>query len=141
MFGGRFMAALLLRGVVLALLPARYAVGAEKHEIYNICISVFFVWAVLPIALALLTSLVLTPHLRPRYLIGSLPPLLLAGTYGLSRFARGWAGFGVAVILSVAVLTSYFNYNWRHREDWRGVSAMLKERLRPSDCVLFTNII
>ena len=135
--GGRLMAAVLCVGVVLALLPARYAVGAEKPRFTRSPIPVFFVWAGLPIALALLTSLVSTPIFWPRYLIGSLPPLLLAGTYGLSRFARGWAGFGVAVILSVAVLTSYLNYDWPHKEDWRGASAMLKERLKPSDCVLF----
>ena len=111
MVGGRFMAAVLFVGVVLALLPARYAVGAEKPRLTTTPIPVFFVWAGLPIALALLTSLVSTPIFHSRYLIGSLPALLLAGAYGLSRFATGWAGFGVMGILSVAILTtSYVRY-------------------------------
>ena len=99
----------------------------------------------MPIVLGLLISLVSTPIFLSRFLIGSLPPLLLAGAYGLSRFATGRAGFGVMGILSVVILTpsyvSYLTEGWRGiyaipREDWRGVSAMLAERLRPSDCVL-----
>jgi uncharacterized membrane protein len=146
MVGGRFMAAVLFVGVALALLPAGYAVSAEKPRLTKNPIPVFFVWAGLPIALALLTSLVSTPIFLSRYLIGSLPALLLAGTYGLSRLVTSWAGFGVMGILSVATLTtSYVRYTTAPREDvsmvpredWRGVSAMLEERLRPSDCVLF----
>ena len=145
MVGGRFMAAVLFVGVVLASLPAGYAVGEDKPRSISNSIPVFFVWAGVPIVLALLTSLVSTPIFLSRFLIGSLPPLLLAGAYGLSRFATGRAGFGVMGILSVVILTpsyvSYLTEGWRGvyaipREDWRGVSAMLAERLRPSDCVL-----
>jgi mannosyltransferase len=137
MVGGSYMAALLFVGFLLTLFPARYAVGAEKPRSITNPTPVFLVWAGLPIALALLISFVSTPIFYPRYLIGSLPALLLAGTYGLSRFARGWAGFGIVAILSVAVLTtSYFRYTTNSRDDWRGVSAMLEERLRPTDCLL-----
>jgi mannosyltransferase len=134
---GHYVAALLFVGFLLALFPARYAVSAEKPILQTNPLAVFFVWAGLPIALALLISFVSTPIFLNRYLIGSLPALLLAGAYGLSRFARGWAGFGIVAILSVAVLTtSYFRYTTNSRDDWRGVSAMLEERLRPTDCVL-----
>jgi mannosyltransferase len=133
---GHYMAALLFVGVLLALFPARYAVGAEKPRFQTTPLAVLFVWAGLPIALALLISIVSTPIFIPRYLIGSLPALLLAGTYGLSRFARGSAGFGVVAILSVFVLTTSFRFTWMNREDWREVSAILEERLRPTDCVL-----
>jgi mannosyltransferase len=134
---GHYVAALLFVGFLLALFPARYAVSAEKPILQTNPLAVFFVWAGLPIALALLISFVSTPIFLQRYLIGSLPALLLAGAYGLSRFARGWAGFGIVAILSVVALTtSYFRYTPDHREDWRGVSAMLEERLRPTDCVL-----
>src|SRR5262249_13082373 len=134
MVGGWFIAAVLFVGVVLASLPARHVVGAEKPRLTKTPTPVFFVWAGLPIALALLTSFVSTPIFHSRYLIGSLPALLLAGTYGLSRFATCWAAFGVMGILSVAILsTNYVRYASAPREDvfmvpredWRRVSAIL----------------
>ena len=134
MVGGQNMAALLFAGVLLALVPTRYAVGADEPRVKT-TIAVFLVWAVLPIGLALLISFVSTPIFYLRYLIGSLPPLLLAGAYGLSRFARNWVALGFVAILSVVILTTS-NLRWDYREDWREVSTMLAERLRPSDCVL-----
>jgi hypothetical protein len=130
--GTRVMAAVVLVGIVLALLPVRHAVGAEKSRATTTPILVFLVWAGLPIAFVVLIF-ASTPS-PARYLIGSLPALLLASAYGLSRFVRGRAGILVVLTLSVAMVTGYLRYYTPSRADWRGVAAMLKEQ--PSACVL-----
>jgi uncharacterized membrane protein len=140
LMGGRHVAALLFIGVILALLPRRDVVDEEgplaggRSPIYF-----FLLWAGLPIALAAAISLLSTPILVARYLIGSLPALILAGTNGLSRVSRGWLGFAVVAVLSIVILArNYVHYmNTRDpREDWRGVSVLLQGKLSPSDCVL-----
>jgi hypothetical protein len=126
------MAAVVVVGIVLALLPVRHAVGAKNPRATTTPILVFLVWAGLPIAFVVLIF-ASTPF-PARYLIGSLPALLLASAYGLSRFVRGRAGIWVVVTFSVAIGTGYVRYYTPSRADWRGVAAMLKER--PSACVL-----
>jgi len=142
--GGQFMSGVLLVGIALATWPAESPVGVEKPKSTSPPILVFLVWAGLPIALALLASIVSTPIFYHRYLIGSLPPLLLTGCYGLSRLVKGRLGVGILVILSVPILAiSYLRFpvypraGLGHAEDWRGVSTMLEKRLKSSDCVLF----
>lgn len=127
LFGGRLMGALLLAGIALALIPKKRPSAT----------SVLAVWAVMPILLAYFASLVSTPIFISRYLIGALPAILLLAAYGLTRFASGWARTSVASGIAAAILiTSFTRYATAPREDWRGVAAMLEERLRPSDCVL-----
>ena len=116
------MGGLLFVGVILALVPARHFSGGERASSRSESISVLVVWASLPIVLALLISLVSTPIFVSRYLIGSLPALLLTGSYGLTRFVRGRVGFGLVSTFFVAILiTSYIRYATAPREDWRGV--------------------
>ena len=91
--GGPLTAAILIVGFILALLPGRQAgllpARCGPHGDWPRAqidpLPVFFVWAGLPIAIALLISIVLTPIFLPRYLIGSLPALFLAAASGLSR--------------------------------------------------------
>ena len=142
--GGPLTAAILLVGFGLALLPRRQAgllparCGPHGEELRTQIdpLPVFFLWASLPIAIALLISIVSTPIFLPRYLIGSLPALLLAAASGLSRFSRSWLGYGLMALSVMMVTVSYVRSPSDYREDWRGVSALLHERLRPLDCVL-----
>jgi uncharacterized membrane protein len=142
MVGGPFTAVLLIVGLVLALLPtrqvlpARYAPHGEEPRAQIDFLPVFFVWAGLPIVTALLISSVSTPIFLPRYLIGSLPALLLAAAFGLSRFLRDWLGYGLTGLSLVIPTVSYAYVDKPYREDWRGPSALLAKQLRPSDCVL-----
>jgi uncharacterized membrane protein len=133
--GTRVIAAVILVGIVLAFLPSKHAVGAEGQRATKTSVLVFLVWAVLPIALVVFISIASTPMFAARYLIGSLPALLLASAYGLSRYVRGRTGLWVVAILSVAVVTGYVRYTTPSHPDWRGVAAMLRERAGPSDCV------
>ena len=133
--GTRVMAAVILVGIVLAFLPARHAVGGENQRATKTPLFVFLVWALLPIALIVFISIASTPMFAARYLIGSLPALLLASAYGLSPLVRGRTGIWVVAILSVAIITGYVRYTTPTHPDWRGVAAMLRERVGPSDCV------
>jgi uncharacterized membrane protein len=97
-------------------------------------------WLVLPIAAALVISLIGTPIFYDRYLIGSLPPLVLLAGIGLSRFvtrfSTGLLVTGFAVI--IALLGIVFGMP-PAREDWRGLSAYISANLHAGDCVLFVD--
>lgn len=134
---GRSLATLLLVGAMLAVLPSREVQDLEKPKPACSPIPVFIVWAVLPVGIGLLASLISTPIFYHRYLIGALPPLCLAAAYGLTRFARGWPGLAIVFAVSLAILfANHMSYNKRHKQDWRGIAALLEKQLKPSDCVL-----
>jgi len=97
-------------------------------------------WLVLPVIAATAISLVGTPILYDRYLIGCLPALLLLAGVGLSRFvtrfSTGLAATAVAV--AIAILGVAFGTP-SPRENWRGLSAYIAANLHPGDCVLFVD--
>ena len=134
---GPSLATLLAVGTMFAVLPARDVTGLERPKTTCSPIPVFILWAVLPVGIALLTSVVSTPIFRHRYLIGALPPLCLAAAYGFTRFAREWVGLAIVFAVCLAILVpSSVNHKRAQKQDWRGVAALLEQRLDPSDCVV-----
>jgi hypothetical protein len=119
--GGRLPAAVILIGVVLGV------VGRQRRDVAVLC-----AWIVVPFAIGILA----TPTFYWRYVIGSLPPLLLLAAFGWTRYAKNWQvpilSMATIAIAGLALLQSHPD----HKDDWRDVASFLKERERPTDCVL-----
>ena len=126
--GGRLFAGVILIGVVLGI------VGRLRRDVAVLC-----VWIVAPVAIGIVASILSTPIFLSRYVIGSLPPLLLLSAFGWTKYAKDWRG----AILSAAVIVATigfvllrYNYNPNTKDDWRGVASFLNEREQPTDCLL-----
>ena len=127
--GGGLFAGLILVGVVLGI------VGPLRRDVAMLC-----VWIVAPVAIGFVASILSTPILLSRYVIGSLPPLLLLSAFGWTKYAaKDWRG---AVLLTAVVAIAglaplrYTSTHHNAKDDWRGVASFLDEREQPTDCVL-----
>ena len=125
---GRPFAGVILIGVVLGCL------GRLRGDVAVLCI-----WIIAPAAIGIVASILSTPIFIARYMIGSLPPLLLLSAFGWTRWAKDWRG----AILSTAVVAiaglALLRHNHFAKEDWRGVASFLDEREQPTDCVLVSS--
>jgi uncharacterized membrane protein len=99
---------------------------------------VLLAWIIGPFAVALIASLVATPILLGRYLIGELPALAMLAALGMAHIAtnaKWWARIVAVLLLAVAPIANLTNVS-RPRDDWRTVGGYLQTRLEDSDCVL-----
>jgi uncharacterized membrane protein len=99
---------------------------------------VLVVWMIAPFAVALIASLVATPVLLGRYLIGELPALAMLAALGMSHLAtstNSWTRTALACLFAIAPLANLAKVS-TPREDWRTVGRHLELRLKDSDCVL-----
>jgi mannosyltransferase len=126
LLGGGFAAAALLAGA-----------GAALRSNFSASITLLF-WAVAPVGIALIVSLVSTPIFLDRYFIGSLPALFTLVAVGaadlLSR--RKWRTTIVAAVVLAATIVPNLGYDKNHHDDWRAAAAYLQDNLQNSDCVL-----
>jgi uncharacterized membrane protein len=124
--GGRLVAAALLIGAIVAL---RFRSPASL---------VLLLWAVAPIGLALIKSLVGTPVFVDRYFIGALPALVMLAALGVAHLLshRKWPTTVAATIVLAAAIIGSLRYFTTPRDDWRAAAGYLQERLQSSDCVL-----
>ena len=95
-------------------------------------------WIVGPIAAGLVISLVAVPIFVGRYLIGSLPALLLLAALGMAHLAcrPAWSAKLAAAFLLVVAAAGNLSFVQAPRGDWRTAAAYLDVRLKDSDCVL-----
>jgi mannosyltransferase len=99
-------------------------------------------WAVLPFiagyALSIITA---RPILYDRYLIGSLPPVLLLAAKGLSEFRpnRLVLTGAIATVFACGAPTAYRSVTQYQREDMRALIAPFSENFRISDAVVFSS--
>jgi hypothetical protein len=94
--------------------------------------------ALAPLALGLLASLLTHPLVLDRYLIGSLPALVVLAAVGVTRWPMRRAAFvavaALALLLSTAALRAGLA---AHRPDWRAtVREAQAARLQRDDCVV-----
>jgi hypothetical protein len=124
--GGLFLGVVLV-GVVLSV------VGRLRTDVMVLCS-----WIVAPIAFAIVISIVSTPILYPRYVIGSLPPLFLLSSFGYAKDAKNWQGAIVFMLVAVVAGLAFWGDDpYRNtKSDWRSVASFLSERMRENDCVL-----
>lgn len=114
--------------------------AAEPHsasEPRTRALWILSLWAAGPVAAGVVISLVTVPILIPRYLIGSLPPILILASIGFARIASDrWALAAVAAVVLVAGSTGAVSGGGPKRPDWRGVGKLMEAQLGPDDCVV-----
>lgn len=89
-------------------------------------------WIALPLLAGITLSLLIEPMLVSRYLIGTLPAMLLLIAIGFARADRLMLGG-----LAIAALTGLY-FAPEPRDDLRGVAAVLSAELGPTDCLMTT---
>src|SRR5262249_2794307 len=125
--GGSRVAVSLLIGVAVALR------SNFRASIVLLC------WAVVPIGLALIKSLISAPLFFDRYFIGAIPALATLFALGVAHLLSRlrWLTTVAAAVLLAALIIGNLRYpRASHRGDWRATAAYLQERLQDSDCVL-----
>ncbi len=98
--------------------------------------AVLLGWTILPTVLGVVVSLLVEPVLHQRYIIGSLPPLILLASLGIASAltTRGQAIVAATVAATLSVLGLLYS-SPGPRHDWRGATAYLDARLQAGDCV------
>jgi uncharacterized membrane protein len=124
--GGRQVAAALFVGAAIAL-RSNFRTSV-----------VLLVWAVAPIGLALIESLVSTPIFMNRYLIGALPALFTLAALGVTHLSSRlkWPTTVAAAVIMITIIVGNLRFGYWHRDNWRAAGTFLQGQLQDSDCVL-----
>jgi mannosyltransferase len=93
------------------------------------------VWAFGPLAAGIVLSLLTQPLLVQRYLIGSLPALLLIAGIGFSKLTGHFRTVGFAV-LALAAVTTYIGFWPPARTDFRAIAPVLQGKMEADDCLV-----
>jgi mannosyltransferase len=128
--GGTLFAGIVLVGLVPGV------VGRLRKDV-----MVFYVWIVAPVVIGIMGSIVWMPVFHPRYVIGSLPPLLLLSAFGWAKYAEYWCGAilpatVVVLVLGAGSISLCYRSSWYPKNDFRSVATFLDEREQPADCIL-----
>lgn len=102
-------------------------------------LPILLTWTILPIAMAIVASLLVEPILYPRYVIGSLPGLMVLASIGLASCLRMPSDFLVTAV-GTALLSApgLLNPGVQVRTDWRSAVAYVEQKMAPDDCVTFS---
>lgn len=93
-------------------------------------------WGILPVAITTLVSL-LHPMFLQRYMIFSLPAMILLAALGVSALDKWRIGLVLVVALcAMSIPTILGEYN-KPREDWRAASNAILSSAAPDDAVVF----
>jgi len=96
------------------------------------------VWLVLPVLLVHLISL-RSPIFTDRYLIASLPALILLLSLGVSRVMGRWRSLGavlLAVLLSVHLYGVHLQSSYAIKTDARGAADIVRQGWQPGDILV-----
>jgi hypothetical protein len=117
--------------------PGGQVSGVTLRSNFSASVVLLF-WAVAPVALALIESLVSTPIFLDRYFIGSLPALFTLAAVGAAHLLsrQKWPTTVGAAIVLAATIVENLDDDTDHHDDWRSVAAYLQDNLQNSDCVL-----
>jgi mannosyltransferase len=114
---------------ILALVPLR---GRPRLAATLLLLS----WAIAPILLGIVVSLISKPIFISRYVIGSLPALALLAAVGMARMLPGLKSQLLAlVIVTAGAIASMLLASPGERTDWRGGAAIILAKMQPGDCV------
>ena len=93
------------------------------------------VWALGPLAIGVVLSMVTQPLLVQRYLIGSLPALLLIVGIATMKLS-GPVRTAMIAVVALAGITSYIAFWPPARTDFRGIAKELEAKMTPDDCLV-----
>ncbi len=139
--GGGYLALALAAGAVasLSLRPAGEAAPDSRASHLALHRLMLCAWAFAPLLLALAASLVSTPILFDKYLIGSLPGWLLLAATGFCRLLRLSRRPALAAALTLAVAAGaaagYRFYVPTQHEDNRAAVRLYAAQAAAADCV------
>ena len=134
---GPFLFAAIVVGIRLAFgKPAPSPLADTARPRLPLVLVFLLGWALLPILAGTILSYAIQPMLISRYVIGSLPPLLVLTAIGFLRLARGRPGTIGLAALALSATIGLFAYQPRTRDDLRGVAAWLTANTRPGDCLV-----
>jgi hypothetical protein len=95
-------------------------------------------WAVLPILVTLVFSFAVTSVFVNRYLIVSLPAMVLLAAAGVSCLRRVWIQ---AIIIGLVFYLSARSLHWWYtgyeKDDWRGTISAVESQGRAGDAAIF----
>jgi len=102
------------------------------------------IWIIVPVLLAILLTQITNVSYNPRYVIASLPPLLIVLAAGVASILRsGGAALGAVMAFVALTAISLFNLYWNPnyaREDLRPVARMLSTDFEPNNVLVVGNI-
>jgi mannosyltransferase len=120
-----------------ALVDIRKDGTADRSSVTLPPLRLLLIWLLLPIAIAVAFSALVTPIFIPRYLIICLPPLVLLVGAGLARIRRPVVLAVVGTLFVAASAQALWLYYLREpKDDWRGVAAFIASRVQPGDAVI-----
>ena len=93
-------------------------------------------WLLVPPAMALAVSVV-QPVFQSRYLIVSLPALMLLAAVGVAAVRRSWLRGAIVVVLVMLAGRSLLQYYASSKEGWREATASVLARARGGDAIVF----
>jgi hypothetical protein len=136
--GGRSLLLLYLVFWVLALVfltwrRAEHAASRERwHYLFVLA------WIAVPVAVTAVFSLLVKPMFVERYLIVSLPPLVLLAGGGIARLRSRWLCVPILLVFlwgSARCLNRW--YGETTKDDWRGATAYVLSEAHPGDGAVF----
>lgn len=123
--------------LVAAVRRARGAEGRDAAWRWAFLLS----WLFVPIVASFLFSVLAKPVFTPRYLIVSLPPLVLLAAAGVESIAGAWlrrSALALLVALSVRGLALW--YSGYPKEDFRAAATYIVARAEPGDGIAFHSV-
>jgi mannosyltransferase len=97
-------------------------------------------WLVLPPEMALVYTFVRSPLYVDRYLLGSLPALVLVAGYAIAQLSRRWATVALATLVVLSGVQIVTWYRAEPRENWRGAVAHVLAHSRTTDGIAFCSV-
>jgi mannosyltransferase len=122
---------------VLGLITVAAAVRAGRGDWRYLLVVA---WFVVPLAITLLVSIV-RPVFIPRYLIVSIPGLVLMVATGITWFKRWWITVPLVAVIcwfGVAGVRGYYQQDFEiNREDTRSTTTYILQNAQPGDGIAF----
>ena len=138
-FQSSFINTILLSAWPIVMLIA--LLGVRKSRGVPIGIRYMLTMATLPILLAFVISLVITPFFLSRYMVATVAPLIIVFTWLFSQYSRRMVPGLVAVLFVVTFLSSFQQAASSKnpvKEDYRSVAQYVNRVAQPQDLVVLS---
>jgi len=130
---------ILLSSWPIIMLGALLAVVRNKRN--NPAVNLMFTTALVPILLAYLISLTITPFFLSRYMISCVPPLFIAALWVISNYGRRLAAAVVVLVLIAGTVASYQQISSPStplKEHYKEAVDAINAQVQPQDLVVIS---